>query len=124
MIRKHILAAILGVVLGPPPASAWTPICTPADEIRQRFIADGGSAAIVSDPRGVDVVTQAIRDQKAPAAEVSDRYLVVAMRGIVLIYPLRDGKVCAAGTKGIVPIMGQAAADLVRRLQATCGVPI
>ena len=118
--RGFLIAAILGIAIES--ASPAAAVCTPADVIRQRFVDDGGSAAVVSDTHGVEVITQAIKDKNA--AEVSDRYLVVAMRGIVLVYPLRDGKVCAVGREGVVPIIGPAAADLVKRLQATCGIPL
>ena len=105
--RTLIIAAILGIAIGSTsPAAA---VCTPAEVIRQRFVDDGGTAAIVSDPRGVEVITQAIKDKDA--AEVSDTYLVVAMRGIVLVYPLRDGKVCAAGVR----------AETTRRLECAGG---
>ena len=124
MTRRGLLIAAMVAVIRASTLAAAAAVCTPADVIRQRFIDDGGSAAIISDPRGVDVVTETIKDNNAAPTGISDRYLVVAMRGVVLIYPLRDGQVCAVGKEGVVPIMGPAAADLVKRLQATCGTPL
>ena len=125
MTRRGLLIAAMVAILRASTMSAdAAQACAPVEVIRQRFIDDGGSAAIISDPRGVDAVTEAIKDNNAAPTGISDRYLVVAMRGVVLIYPLRDGQVCAVGKEGVVPIMGPAAADLVKRLQATCGTPL
>jgi hypothetical protein len=116
MIRERIiLAAILGVVLGSPPASA---VCTPAEVIRERFAhVDGAAPAIVSNPRYVAAVTQALQDTNAVASAIGDRYLVVGIGGMLLVYPVRDGQICAAGREGMAAIMGQAAKDLVKRFQ-------
>lgn len=116
IILLAILALSIGAGVAPPPASA-APICTPVDVIRQRFVDRGAEAQIVSDPRGVAVVTQAVKDNNAPAAEISDRYLFIAIAGVVVIYPVRDGQICAAGRDGVAPVTGPAACDLIRRLR-------
>ena len=116
IILLAILALSIGAGVAPLSASA-SPICTPVDVIRQRFVDRGAEAQIVSDPRGVAVVTQAVKDNNAPAAEISDRYLFIAIAGVVVIYPIRDGQICAAGRDGLVPVTGQSAGDLIRRLR-------
>jgi len=125
MIRKRVISlAILCVAIGAAtPAAAWTPVCTPAEEIRQRFARlDGAAPAIVSDPRYVAEVTQVLRAQNAPASALADRYLVVGIGGMLLVYAVdRDGRICAAGKEGYASLGGQAAKDLVKRLQALGG---
>jgi hypothetical protein len=116
--KRIILLAILALSIGAGVASlSAAPICTPVDVIRQRFVDRGAEAHIISDPRGVAVVTQAVKDNKAPAAEISDRYLFIAIAGVVVIYPIRDGQICAAGRDGLVPVTGQSAGDLIGRLR-------
>ena len=72
IILLTILALYIGVGVAPLCASV-APVCTPVDVIRQRFVDRGAEAQIISDPRGVAVVTQAVKDNNAPAAEISDR---------------------------------------------------
>ena len=42
---------------------------------------------------------------------------MVGIGGMLLVYAVRDERICAAGKEGMAPIMGQAAKDLVQRLR-------
>ncbi len=116
MSRKRIIAAILGVVLGSLPQTA-SAACTPVDVIRQRFVHDGAGTSIVSDPRAVAVITELLKAQNAVPSAISEKYLVIEISGIVVIYSVRDGQICAAGREGIAWLTGPSACDLIKGLR-------
>jgi len=113
--KRYISSANLSIAGFASLGAASAPICTPAGEIRQRFIERGGAAEIVADPRGVAVVSGAILIGNSSPATVADAYLVVQIAGLVLVYPVdKCGQLC--GSPPVV-IRGNLAGDLVRRLR-------
>jgi hypothetical protein len=110
--KRSLLIAILGLVASSLASAA--PPCTPVEIIRQRFVDRGARSDIVSDSRGVAVVTGALLDSNSSIATVSDSYLVVGIAGLVLVYPVECGQLCNSPP---VVITGCLAGDLIKRLR-------